>query len=236
MSSFLAKHFFDLDLIQYDLWQEDEPVWMALHRLETFFQTRTEWVCQSKIPPSVFLEHPETIAIGEDVLIEPGVYIQGPCMIGRRSIIRHGAYLRGGVICGEGCVIGHGSEIKRSILLDGAQVAHLDYVGDSILGHRVNLGAGVKCANLRLDRREIAIQTKEGTVSTGLKKFGCIIGDGCQIGCNVVINPGTLIGPHSLSYPLLNLSGVIPARTRIRRKGADLEKIPFEIDLLERLR
>ena len=237
MTALTAKDFFNLDSFDHrSLWETDEPVWMALHRTNDYFQKRNLFSIEIDIPASVHLENVEQIAIGEGVVLEPGVYIQGPCILGDGCVIRHGAYLRGGVICGKGCVVGHGSEIKQAILLNQTQVAHLAYVGDSILGNRVNLGAGVKCANLRLDRREVSISFEGSKLRTGLKKFGCVIGDGSQIGCNVVVNPGTLIGPECASYPLINLHGVIPARTRIKGKSAELDLAPLETAILEWLR
>jgi NDP-sugar pyrophosphorylase family protein len=146
-------------------------------------------------------------------------------------VIRHGAYLRGGVICGDGCQIGHSAEIKHAILLDGACATHFVYVGDSILGNGVNLGAGVKCANLRLDRREVSVDVDGQRVKTGLKKLGCIVGDRVQIGCNSVLNPGTLVGRECLAYPLSQLSGWVPTRSQISAKGIQ----PIEPKLLEKL-
>ena len=191
-----------------------------------------------KIPPGVHLDRPEWISIGLGTVIEPGVYIQGPCIIGKGCVLRHGAYLRDGVICGDRSVIGHSSEIKHSILLDEAAATHFTYVGDSILGGGANLGAGVKCANLRLDRTEVTVSLDGKWVRTGLKKFGAVIGDRVQIGCNCVLNPGTLIGRESFSHPLLNFGGTIPPRCRISGK----RNVRFEsmatplLDLMEKAR
>jgi UDP-N-acetylglucosamine diphosphorylase / glucose-1-phosphate thymidylyltransferase / UDP-N-acetylgalactosamine diphosphorylase / glucosamine-1-phosphate N-acetyltransferase / galactosamine-1-phosphate N-acetyltransferase len=215
--------------VERNLWNEGEPVWAILTRLE---QVLSVWDAPllRKVTSGVYIEG--RVSIGSGSILEPGVFIQGPCVIGRNCRIRHGAFLRGGVLCGDHSVIGHSSEVKHSILLEGAHVAHLNYVGDSILGRGVNLGAGVKCSNVRFDRRSIRV----GAVSTGLRKMGCIIGDGSQIGCNSVINPGTLIGPHCFSYPLLNLHGIIPPRTRVRGKGDELQLAPLEVEILESLR
>ncbi len=224
MSLLTAKLFFSLEQVCHrELWSEDESAWSALQRLEKYLLSRSSFKINIDIPAGVCVKNPESVSIGEGTILEPGVLIEGPCIIGKNCHIRHGAFLRGGVLCGDHCVVGHSTEIKHSILLDGAQAAHLNYVGDSILGHGVNLGAGVKCANLRLDRREISVYFEDQKVMTGLKKFGCILGDGCQIGCNVVINPGTLIGPHSVSYPLLNLHGFIPANSRVKGKSHEYE-------------
>jgi len=237
MSSLTVNDFFSLSQYAHrNLWLEGEYVWMALSRMEKYFQTISFAAKKEKIPPSVTIDKPDQVLLGENVILEPEVYIQGPCILGRGCIIRHGAYLRGGVICGNNCVIGHASEIKHSIFLNGAQVGHLVYVGDSILGGRVNLGAGVKCANLRLDRQEIMVSFDNAKIPTGLKKMGAIIGDGCQIGCNTVINPGTLVGSESVSYPLVNIHGAIPPRSLIKPKNFEIEISPNEIARLDWLR
>lgn len=143
----------------------------------------------------------EKIAIGKGVLVEPGALIKAPAIIGDSSEIRHGAYLRGYCLTGTGCVIGHTTEVKNSIFLNNAKAGHFAYLGDSILGNNVNLGAGTKLANLRLIRGEIAIRTKSGPVLTGLEKLGAILGDDVQTGCNSVTNPGTIMGKKSLLLP-----------------------------------
>lgn len=237
MSSLTAKDFFSLEHFAHrELWLDEDFVWHALAQINAYFQKFSFDRIKNKIPPNVYIDRPEQIFIGEGTVLEPGVYIQGPCILGNDCIIRHGAYLREGVICGNNCVIGHASEIKHSIMLNGAHLGHLVYVGDSILGNRVNLGAGVKCANLRLDRREVKITSKGTRISTGLKKMGAILGDGCQIGCNTVINPGTLIGVDCSSYPLLNLFGVIPPRSRIKQENFAIDIAPIETAILERMR
>lgn len=198
------------------LWKAEDPAWGPLHFLMEYLRKKAHTTAQTPVPRGVFFDRPETILIGEGTILEPGVYIQGPCILGKNCIVRHGAYLRDGVICGDGCVIGHSAEIKHSILFDFVHATHFTYVGDSILGNAVNLGAGVKCANLRLDRREVRIEFEGHSYNTGLKKMGAILGDHAQIGCNCVLNPGTLMGKESSSHPLLNLGGFIPARGQVK--------------------
>lgn len=180
--------------------------------------------------PQTYLIHPETISIGQGTVLEPGAYIHGPCILGEGCVVRHGAYLRGHVIAGNRCVLGHDSEIKNSIFLDDVAAAHFAYVGDSILGNHVNLGAGTKCANLRLDRGLIKIHTPQEMYATQMKKLGALIGDYAQLGCNSVTNPGTLIGPHALIAPCLNVGGVIPAYSFVQSqqslKISSLKKEP----------
>lgn len=225
--------FFSLDKYAHrSLWKENAPPpWFPLFWLAEYIEKKNLCKIEIEIPEGVFLQKKEQISIGSGTVIEPGVLIQGPCIIGKNCLIRHGAYLRGPFICGDGCHIGHSAEIKHSILLDRSAATHFVYVGDSILGNDVNLGAGVKCANLRLDRRDIAVQIDGKKEKTGLKKLGAVIGDRVQIGCNSVLNPGTLVGKESLSYPLMNLTGFIPPRSQIDRQGVR----PIEQKTLEKL-
>lgn len=213
------------------LWKKGEPVWSALAFLKEYMRQKKTFQIEVEIPPGVFLENVEWISIGPGTQIEPGVLIRGPCWVGKNCVLRHGAYLREWVICGDDCQIGHSAEVKHSILLPQAAATHFSYVGDSILGRGVNLGAGVKCANLRLDREEVAIQYEGKKIKTGLKKMGAIVGDQVQIGCNCVLNPGTLVGKESFSYPLMSLKGVIPSRSQVSEAGVE----PIEQKILEKL-
>ena len=149
---------------------------------------------------SVFI-HPTAI-IGDFVEIE------GPCYIGPGAEIRHSAYLRKGTWICSGALVGHSSEVKNSILLPDSKAPHFNYVGDSIIGIGANLGAGVKLSNVRNDRREILVTMEDGgRVETGLRKMGAIIGDGCQLGCNAVTNPGALLMPGTMINPNVTVSG-----------------------------
>jgi hypothetical protein len=141
------------------------------------------------------------IAIGEGVLVESGPMIKEPAIIGDCTAVRPGAYLRGYCLVGERCVVGHTTEVKHSIFLDDAKAGHFAYLGDSILGNEANLGAGTKFANLRFLGGSIQIRTPDGQVDTGMRKFGAILGDRAQTGCNSVTNPGTLLGPEAILMP-----------------------------------
>lgn len=212
------------------LWKEGEPVWSALSLLKDFL-AKYPFRIEIEVPEGVFLQNRSLISIGEGTIIEPGVMIVGPCIIGKNCRIHHGAYLREEVVLGDGCHIGHSAELKHSILLNHAAATHFVYVGDSILGNSVNLGAGVKCANLRLDRKEVSVSVNGKKWKTGLKKFGAVVGDRTQIGCNCVLNPGTLLGKESFSHPLMNLQGIIPSRSQIDARGIR----PIEQNILEKL-
>jgi len=153
------------------------------------------------------------VYIGRDTVVEPGAYIKGPAWIGPNCQIRHGAYIRENVIVGAGSVIGNSCEIKNSFLFNGCQVPHFNYVGDSILGAKAHLAAGVIVSNLKLDGSEIILRVGNEVLNTGLRKFGALIGDGVEIGCNAVINPGSILGRRSLIYPGVAWRGILPANS-----------------------
>lgn len=218
MKEWLPSSFFDLSGFSHrEYFQSQELVWNLLAHLKSYIRTLPLGSIQTPIPSSAHLVHPELISIGEGTIIEPGVYIQGPCVIGSNCQVRFGAYIRGDVIVGDHSIVGHSTEVKHSILLNHAHAPHFNYVGDSILGNRVNLGAGVKCANYPLIRTTVKIQFKDQKLDTQLTKLGAIIGDGCAIGCNTTLNPGTLMGQNVICYPNVATGGVIPARSRIKQ-------------------
>ncbi|MCE1159352.1 MAG: UDP-N-acetylglucosamine diphosphorylase [Spirochaetia bacterium] len=158
-----------------------------------------------------------TVHIGAGCLIESGAYIRGPVWLAEGCEVRQGAYIRGNVIAGAQAVLGHCSEFKQAILLEGAQAPHFNYVGDSILGIKAHIGAGVILSNLRLDKRPVraALLPREASretdrlelVDTGLVKFGALVGDGCEIGCNCVLNPGSILGAGCRAAPLSRIKG-----------------------------
>lgn len=148
------------------------------------------------------------VHIHENATIGDYVRIEGPCYIGKGAEIRHSAYLRKGSWICDGSIVGHSSEIKNSLLLPGSKAPHFNYVGDSILGFNVNIGAGVKLSNVRNDKKNILVSLSENEkIDTQLRKFGALIGDGCEIGCNVVANPGTIIEPGIMISPNETLKG-----------------------------
>lgn len=168
----------------------------------------------------------DRIAIGAGTRIAPGATIAGPVRIGRDCTIRPGAYLRGGVYLGDGCVVGANVEIKRAILLDGAHAPHLNYVGDSILGRGANLGAGAVLSNFRHDGREIVLRDGNRRLATGRRKLGALLGDEVAVGCNAVLNPGTVVGAGSQIYTGVQLrSGVYPQQSMIKLRQT-IEIVP----------
>lgn len=147
----------------------------------------------------------EAIYIGPGAVLEPGVLVKGPCIIGAQTEVRQGAYLRGKCIVGARCVVGHTTEMKSSVMLDGAKAGHFAYIGDSILGKDANLGAGTKLANLKIDHQSIGLKVHGSRIDTHLRKFGAIVGDYVEIGCNTVTNPGTLLGKSCRVFPLTSV-------------------------------
>jgi len=143
----------------------------------------------------------DEIELKPGAVIEPGALIKGPTIVGKYADVRQGAYLRGGCLIGDQCVVGHTTEVKNSLMLPGAKAGHFAYIGDSVLGKDCNLGAGTKLANLKIKGREVVVKVDDEKIGTGLRKFGAILGDEVQTGCNSVINPGTVVGPRSLVYP-----------------------------------
>ena len=158
------------------------------------------------------------VFVGEGTVIEAGALIRGPVWIGRNCHIGHGATLRGNVIVGDGCIGGHATELKNAVLFNGCEVPHFNYVGDSVLGHLVHLGAGVMLSNSRLIRGTVNVRTASGRLDSGLAKFGALIGDRTEIGCNAVLNPGAVIGRDCLLYPNVTFTGVLPARRLVKNK------------------
>jgi NDP-sugar pyrophosphorylase family protein len=177
-----------------------------------------------KIPAGVHVEG--RVWLHPTVKLPAHATIIGPAYIGARTDIRPGAFIRGNVIAGEGCVLGNSSEFKNCLLLDGVQAPHFNYVGDSILGNGAHLGAGAICSNLRLDQAEVTVRLADRSVNTGLRKLGAILGDRAEVGCNAVLNPGTLLGPRALVMPAMAFGGFLPANTiaRVRQSVSTMAR------------
>ncbi|MBI3884474.1 MAG: UDP-N-acetylglucosamine diphosphorylase [Opitutae bacterium] len=169
--------------------------------------------------PALELEIPAGVRLEGRVWLHPTVKLPafatiiGPAWIGASTEIRPSAFIRGHVIAGEGCVLGNSSEFKNCLLLDRVQAAHFNYVGDSLLGNGAHLGAGAICSNLRLDQQNVTVRAADRTYDTGRKKFGAVLGDGAEVGCNAVLNPGTLLGRRALVMPAMAFGGHLAANT-----------------------
>jgi UDP-N-acetylglucosamine diphosphorylase / glucose-1-phosphate thymidylyltransferase / UDP-N-acetylgalactosamine diphosphorylase / glucosamine-1-phosphate N-acetyltransferase / galactosamine-1-phosphate N-acetyltransferase len=217
MDQLSPDFFFKLEMFSHKaIFQEIPFVWSALSKIKEYLNSCDLGKIECFIPDYKFIDLIEKVTIGEGTVVEPGAYIRGPCVIGKRCQIRHGAYIRGNVVIGDDVVIGHATEVKNSIFLNKAQAGHFAYLGDSILGNGVNLGAGTKCANLKLDHSEVYVSIEGVKYQTKLKKFGAILGDLSQLGCNSVTNPGTLLGSNSLVYPNVTIGGYFSPKTCIK--------------------
>lgn len=158
-----------------------------------------------EIQPQVWV-HPEAV-------VAPTAYLGAPCIIGPRTEVRHGAFIRGNALVGADCVVGNSVELKNVILFDHVQTPHYNYVGDSILGYYSHMGAGSITSNVKSDKTLVVVKDKEKAIETGLKKMGAMLGDHVEVGCNSVLNPGTVIGIDTNIYPLSRVRGVIPAHS-----------------------
>ena len=199
-----------------------EPLGLIKPELDDWADARTP--SRFSLPAGVHATGP--VWIGEGTTFEPGVFIKGPVWIGRKCRIRHNAYLREYSVIGDNCVVGNSTEIKNSILLGHCEVPHFNYVGDSILGWKAHLGAGVILSNFKQTSGTVSVTVGDEKIDTGLRKLGAIIGDGATAGCNTVLNPGSLIGPGSVLYPNCNWRGVLGPRQIVKVRHT-LEVVPM---------
>lgn len=169
--------------------------------------------------PAAEFDHPaEDVWIAKDATVYPSAYIHGPCIIGHGTEVRHCAFIRGNALVGDGCVVGNSTELKNVILFDGVQVPHYNYVGDSILGYKAHMGAGSITSNVKSDKTLVTVHIPDAPIETGRKKFGAILGDNVEVGCNSVLNPGTVVGRCSNIYPVSCVRGVVPANSIYKAK------------------
>jgi NDP-sugar pyrophosphorylase family protein len=191
--------------------------WDALEKIESYIAANLKPELRNKCEGRAFIG--EKVFIGEDTIVEDGAMIKGPAIIGKNCQIRHNAYIRENVIIGDGCVVGNSSELKNSLLFNGAQVPHFNYIGDSILGHKAHLGAGVKISNFKLFPGNILVEMDGAPFDTGLRKFGALLGDGAEAGCNAVLNPGSILGRGAVIYPNVFWRGILPANMIAKNKS-----------------
>ena len=192
--------------------------WEALGRIESYVAANLNPALHNKCDGEAYISG--RVFIGEGTVVEDGAMIKGPAIIGRNCQIRHNAYLRENVIVGDGCVVGNSCELKNALLFNHCQVPHFNYVGDSILGYKAHLGAGVVLSNFKSLGRNVTVMVDGVPLDTGLRKFGALLGDGCDIGCNAVLNPGSIIGRGAVVYPNVNWRGHLPANNIAKNKAA----------------
>ena len=201
-----VEDFFDLSSFRdKGLFSNVEYVWDVLKKRDAYIQKVLKPRLLGKISERAIIEG--EVSIGKGSVIEPGAMIVGPAIIGENTLVRQGAYVRGNVIIGNNCIIGHASEVKGTIILNNTELSHFNYVGDSIIGSDVLLGAGVRTANVKITGGTIRVTIGDKNYETELVKFGGIVGDKVQLGCNSVFNPGTLVGKRTLVYSNVSLRG-----------------------------
>lgn len=176
------------------------------------------------LDPEEYEQRGDDIWVAKSAKLWPTVSITGPCIIGKDAEIRQCAFIRGKAIVGEGCVVGNSTELKNVVLFNKVQVPHYNYVGDSVLGFKSHMGAGAVTSNVKQDKTNVTIKYKDSRVETGLRKFGAMLADNVEVGCNSVLNPGTVVGRCSNIYPLSCVRGFVPAHSIYKTGGVTVEK------------
>ena len=211
---------YDLDhTLAKDYLSQFEYPWEALKGIKELIIELGE-----KLDTNEYDEVKEHVWIHKSAKVFESAYIAAPCIIGANTEVRHCAFIRGSALVGEDCVVGNSCELKNVILFDHVQTPHYNYVGDSILGYYSHMGAGSITSNVKSDKKLVVVHNGEENVETGLKKFGAMIGDYVEVGCNSVLNPGTVIGRNSNVYPLSRVRGMIPAHSIYKDEGVIVEK------------
>lgn len=187
--------------------------WEVLKKINTFILE------YAKSLPEDFEKIDDNVWVGKGTVIEKSAMIKGPAIIGYNCEIRHSAYIRGNVIIGNHVIVGNSTEVKNAILFNRVQVPHFNYVSDSVLGFKSHLGAGVITSNLRSDGALVKVKHESNVIETDLRKFGAIVGDCAEVGCNTVLNPGSILGRNSIVYPLCSVRGTIPENSLLKSSG-----------------
>lgn len=216
---FKPADLFDLSQTEHAaLFEGCEHSWEALKRIKDYLQAHLKPALHNRCEGVAYIG--KDVYVGPGTVIEDGVMIKGPAIIGANCEIRHNAYFRENVIVGDDCVVGNSCELKNAVLFNGCQVPHFNYVGDSILGHKVHLGAGVILSNVKSLPGNVTVEMDGQPFDTGLRKFGALIGDRAEIGCNAVLNPGSIIGRGAMVYAGVNWRGILPANMIAKNKAA----------------
>ena len=177
-----------------------------------------------RLDPEVFEKRGDNIWIARDAKVFDSAYIEGPVIIDSGAELRHCAFIRGKAVIGKNAVVGNSTEVKNSIIFDGVQVPHYNYVGDSVLGYKSHMGAGSITSNVKSDKTDIKIKNHGDEIETGLRKMGAVLGDFVEVGCGSVLNPGTVIGAHTNIYPLSSVRGVVPSDSIYKSGGTIVKK------------
>lgn len=196
-----------------------EYPWEALGQIKSFILE-----LGSSLPEDRFEKRGEDIWVARSASVAPTACLNGPCIVDEDAEVRHCAFVRGSAIIGKGAVVGNSTELKNVILFNKVQVPHYNYVGDSILGYRAHMGAGSITSNIKSDKTLVVVKSAGGEIETGLKKFGAMLGDCVEVGCNSVLNPGTVIGKNTNIYPLSRVRGCVPADSIYKDKNEVVKK------------
>ena len=194
--------------------------WEALPKIKAFIIQ-----LGNTLPADKFNKIGEDVWIAKSAKVAPTAYINGPAIVDEEAEIRHCAFIRGSAIVGKGAVVGNSTELKNVILFNKVQVPHYNYVGDSVLGYKAHMGAGSITSNVKSDKKLVVIHGEDFELETGMKKFGAMLGDGVEVGCNSVLNPGTVVGRNSNIYPLSSVRGVVPADSIYKSRQEIVKKI-----------
>jgi len=208
------------ETIAKELFSEAVYPWELLPKIGSFIEQ-----LGNKLPEDKFEKKGDNIWIAKSAKVYPTAYINGPCIIDEEAEIRHGAFIRGNAIVGKGAVVGNSTELKNVILFNKVQVPHYNYVGDSILGFKAHMGAGSITSNVKSDKTLVTIKCEADKIETGLKKFGAMLGDNVEVGCNSVLNPGTIIGKASNIYPTSCVRGYVPPNSIFKNKDIIIKKM-----------
>ncbi len=214
------SNLYDLEqTIAKDLFEGATYPWEVLGRISSFIRE-----LGPKLDADRFEQRGEDIWVAKSAKVAPTAFLNGPLIIDEEAEIRHCAFVRGSAIIGRGCVIGNSTELKNAVIFNSVQVPHYNYVGDSVLGYKSHMGAGSITSNIKSDRTVVVIKDQTKQLETGLKKIGAMLGDYVEVGCNSVLNPGTVIGRCSNIYPLSSVRGVIPANSIYKNRSEVAEK------------
>ena len=219
-SQLTVAKLFDLSQTQAEtLLNRFQYPWEALPHIKEFILA-----LGTSLPKDEYEEIKENVWAAKSAVIFPTAYLNGPVIIGKNTEVRHGAFIRGSALVGDSAVVGNSTELKNVILFNNVQVPHYNYVGDSILGYRSHMGAGSITSNVKSDKTLVTVKYQGEKITTGLKKFGAILGDCVEVGCNSVLNPGSVICPNSNIYPLSMVRGVVPPKSIYKTASEIAEK------------
>ena len=219
MESIRIENMYDLnETIAAEIFEGKAYPWEVLPLIKEFIVK-----LGNTLDPAEYDKIGEDIWVAKSAKIAPTVALNGPCIIGKDAEVRQCAFIRGSAIVGEGAVVGNSTELKNVILFNKVQVPHYNYVGDSILGYKSHMGAGSITSNVKSDKKLVVVKTPEGNIETGMKKFGAMLGDHVEVGCGTILNPGSVVGPHTNIYPLSSVRGFVPGGSIYKCAGEVVE-------------